>query len=251
MKVSLITATFNSQFTIKSCLDSVASQSYDDIEHLIIDGGSTDQTVNIVEDHASIHENVSVVSESDNGIYDALNKGINRASGDIIGFVHSDDVLNSRDTISLIIEYFQRNDPDGVYGDLKYVDHQDLSKTKRYWKSSIFKTSLLSRGWMPPHPTLFLKSQIYSSYGSFDTKFKIAADYDFILRVFEKPGHTFNYIPEVLVLMRVGGESNKSVRNIIEKSKEDYLALKRNNMPLPFLILIKKNIQKIPQWFFK
>ncbi|WP_115461234.1 glycosyltransferase family 2 protein [Winogradskyella aurantiaca] len=251
MKVSLITATFNSEFTIKSCLDSVASQSYDDIEHLIIDGGSTDQTVSIVEDHATIHTNVSVVSEPDNGIYDALNKGIDRASGDIIGFVHSDDVLNSPDTISLIIENFQKNNPDGVYGDLKYVDHRDLAKTKRYWKSSKFHKNLLNRGWMPPHPTLFLRNQIYASYGLFDTKFKIAADYDFILRIFNKPGHTYNYIPEVFVLMRVGGESNKSIRNIIEKSKEDYLALKGNNMRFPFLILLKKNIQKVPQWFIK
>lgn len=251
MKVSLITATFNSQFTIKSCLDSVASQSYNNIEHLIIDGGSTDHTVSIVEDYAAVHENVSLISEPDNGIYDALNKGIMRASGDIIGFVHSDDVLNSRDTIKLIIDNFQKHDPDGVYGDLKYVDHQDMSNTRRYWKSSSFNKSILNSGWMPPHPTLFLKKHMYSSYGLFNTSFKIAADYDYVLRIFNKPGRTFIYIPEVLVLMRVGGESNKSLRNIIEKSKEDYLALKGNKMRYPVLILLKKNVQKIPQWFIK
>lgn len=251
MKISLITATYNSQDTIESCLDSVANQTYGNIEHLIIDGNSSDRTLEIVKGYSDRKYNIRLRSEPDSGIYDALNKGIQWASGDIIGFVHSDDVLSSKETIELIVGYFMEEKIDGVYGDLKYVDAQDIFKTIRYWKSSNFTPSKLANGWMPAHPTLFLRRAIYEDYGMFNTNLKIAADYEFVLRIFRNSNLRFEYIPEVLVLMRVGGESNKTLMNILAKSKEDYYALKSNDIKFPILTLLKKNVQKIPQWIMK
>ncbi|MEM1003195.1 MAG: glycosyltransferase family 2 protein, partial [Bacteroidota bacterium] len=217
MKVSLITATYNSELTIKSCLDSISGQTYDVIEHVIIDGDSTDQTLSIIKEYKSVNPNMVVLSEPDNGIYDALNKGLNLVTGDIVGFVHSDDVLGSSQVINLIVKEFKDQNLDGVYGDLKYVDIADVSKTKRYWKSSVFTPSKLKNGWMPPHPTLFLRKEIYAKYGIFNTNLKIAADYEFVLRIFCDLSLRFTYIPVVLVLMREGGESNKTIKNIIHK----------------------------------
>lgn len=251
MKVSLITATYNSERTIKTCLESVANQSYPNIEHLVIDGKSLDDTIKIVNDHSKQRGNVRLVSEPDEGIYDALNKGIKQATGDIIGFVHSDDILSSEETINNIVKEFKEQQVDGVYGDLKYVDSIDITKIKRYWRSSRFTASKLKNGWMPPHPTLYLRKDVYNVNGLFDANLKIAADYEFILRIFKKSELSFSYIPKVFVLMRTGGESNKTLGNIISKSKEDYYALRTNKIKFPLLALFKKNAQKIPQWLLK
>lgn len=262
MKVSIITATFNSLRTINDCINSVNNQIYSNIDHLIIDGASIDNTVKIV--NTIPNRVTNIISEPDNGIYDALNKGIKLASGDIIGFLHSDDLLASSQTIQNIVNAFgvlgsfgnsisentgMQQRVDVVYGDLVYVDKNNPEKLIRYWKSQPFKPELLRRGWMPAHPTVFIRREVYEKNGLFDLSFKISADYDFMLRVFSDPTLRFVYLPEVITRMRVGGESNKSIRNIIQKSKEDYRAICKNNIPFPAMVLFIKNISKIPQFF--
>ena len=251
MKVSLITATYNSESVIRSCLESVAGQTYEHVEHIVVDGKSTDTTVEIVKEFTVSHPYVTWTSESDQGIYDALNKGIEMASGEVIGFVHSDDLLANRDILQEIMDQFRDSDVSGVYGDLKYVDASDTDRTIRYWRSSAFSKSLLHKGWMPPHPTLFLKKELYTKYGRFNTNLKIAADYEFVLRLFQHKDLKFYYLPQVITLMRLGGASNRNLQNIINKSREDLRALRMNNISFPLWVLIQKNISKLPQWLRK
>lgn len=248
MKVSLITATYNSEISIKTCLDSIVSQDYSDLEYLFIDGGSSDNTLSIIKKYRQNNPFIKMVSEKDYGIYDALNKGISAASGDIIGFVHSDDFLASSDIINDIVSMIKTESLDGVYGNLQYVDKINTKKIKRNWKSCHFKTGLLKNGWMPPHPTLFLKREVYQKYGLFDVSYRISADYDFMLRIFKDSELKLGYLPKVITKMRVGGASNRSIKNIIEKSKEDYRAIKSNNIG-DFLTLIRKNTSKLKQFF--
>jgi glycosyltransferase len=246
MIVSIITATQNSADSIKSCLDSVLNQNYINIEYIIIDGKSNDRTLKIIKKLA--HTQIKIFSEKDDGIYDALNKGINIATGDIIGFVHSDDFLASNDIINNIASMINSENLDGVYGDLQYVDKNNLQKVIRNWRSCEFNQGLLKNGWMPPHPTLFLKKEVYQKHGLFDPSYRISADYDFMLRVFKDSELKFGYLPKVITKMRVGGASNRSLKNIIKKSKEDYRAIRINDIG-NFLTFIKKNISKIKQFF--
>ena len=248
MKVSLITATYNSEISIKTCLDSIVSQDYSDLEYLFIDGGSSDNTLSIIKKYRQNNPFIKMVSEKDYGIYDALNKGISAASGDIIGFVHSDDFLASSDIINDIVSMIKTESLDGVYGNLQYVDKINTKKIIRNWKSCHFKTGLLKNGWMPPHPTLFLKREVYQKYGLFDVSYRISADYDFMLRIFKDSELKLGYLLKVITKMRVGGASNRSIKNIIEKSKEDYRAIKSNNIG-DFLTLIRKNTSKLKQFF--
>jgi len=247
-KVTIITATYNSSSSLKKCLDSVIYQDYNDMEYLIIDGKSSDDTLNIVKDYQQKCPYIKLISEKDNGVYDALNKGINLATGDIIGFVHSDDFLASNDIINDIISFMKSESLDGVYGDLQYVDKHNIQKVIRNWKSCGFKLSLLKQGWMPPHPTLFLKKEVYEKYGLFDLSYKISADYDFILRIFKDTELKFGYLPKVVTKMRVGGASNRSIKNIIQKTKEDFRAIRSNDIG-NFLTLVKKNTSKFKQFF--
>lgn len=249
MKISIITATFNSGASIKSALDSISSQDYPNFEVLIIDGGSKDNTVLLAKD--SYAGELKIISEKDEGIYDALNKGIKAANGDIIGFVHSDDFLASKDIISKITTIFQEEEVDGVYGDLLYVDKENTSKIIRYWKSQAFSPGLLQQGWMPAHPTLFLRKEVYEKHGLFNLNYKIAADYDFMLRIFSDPALKFKYLPEVVTKMRVGGASNRSLRNIQLKSQEDLRALRANGIKNPYLVLARKNFGKLGQFLTK
>ena len=248
MKVSLITATYNSEISIKTCLDSIVSQDYSDLECLFIDGGSSDNTLSIIKKYRQNNPFIKMVSEKDYGIYDALNKGISAASGDIIGFVHSDDFLTTNNIINQICSMMKTESLDGVYGDLQYVDEINTKKIIRNWKSCHFKPGLLKNGWMPPHPTLFLKKEVYQKHGLFDLSYRISADYDFMLRIFKDSELKLGYLPKVITKMRVGGASNRSIKNIIEKSKEDYRAIKSNNIG-DFLTLIRKNTSKLKQFF--
>ena len=243
MKVSVIVSVFNSEKTVSDAIDSILSQSYSNIECIVIDAESTDRTRSIIQDYG---DKIDVfVTEPDNGIYDGLNKGILLATGDIIAFLHSDDVYADKAVVSDVVSLFG-NDIQGVYGDLVYTPKDDTSKVLRYWKSKDFDMSLLSQGWMPAHPTFFVRREVYEKYGGFDLGFKIAGDYDFMLRVLSA-GIKVKYIPEVLYKMRVGGESNKSIKNIIQKSKEDLQALKNNNIG-GIRTLLYKNISKIKQF---
>lgn len=247
MKVSIITSVYNNRDTIAEAIESVLSQTYDNIEYIIVDGGSNDGTVEIVRSYG--YRITKFVSERDRGIYDGLNKGVSLATGDVIAFLHSDDLYANDDIIALVAKEFEKGDLDGVYGDLVYTPKNDTSKVLRYWKSKEFETGLLKKGWMPAHPTLFLKRSVYEKFGAFDLNFKIAADYDFMLRVLSG-GIKVKYIPQVLYKMRVGGESNKSLKNIMLKSKEDLKALNKNNIG-GVGILMMKNFSKISQFIKK
>jgi len=243
VKISIITVCFNSEKTIRDTIESVLSQSYPDVEYIIIDGLSKDNTMSIVSEY---DDKISkIISEPDNGIYDGLNKGVSLATGDVIAFLHSDDVYANEAVISDIINYFDNN-TQGVYGDLVYTDKADVNKVFRYWKSCDFLPSLLSKGWMPPHPTLFLRREVYQKYGAFDISFKIAGDYDFMLRIL-KDNIAVKYLPQVIYKMRLGGESNRSIKNILDKSKEDLRAMRKNKINNPFFALFYKNVSKIMQ----
>ncbi len=248
MKISIITVVWNNKETIRDAIDSVLSQTYKNIEYIIVDGASSDGTVEIVQSYGN--KISTFVSEKDKGIYDGLNKGLSLATGDLIAFLHSDDLYANSNSIEEIIKQFESDDNlDGVYGDLIYTPKSDTSKVLRYWKSKDFESSLLKQGWMPAHPTLILKKEVYEKYGNFDLSFKIAGDYDFMLRVLSA-GITVKYIPQVLYKMRVGGESNKSLKNIMLKSQEDLRALRKNGVGGIYSLIIK-NISKIKQFIKK
>jgi glycosyltransferase len=246
MKISIITAVYNNKDYISECVESVLLQTYTDIEYIVIDGGSTDGTKEILEKYRL--KIAHYISEADNGMYHAMNKGISIATGDIIGILHSDDIFANKNVIAEIANTFVKNNIDGVYGDLLYVDRTNVSKIIRYWKSSPFLIGNLKKGWMPPHPTLFLKRNIVKNIGYYNTTYKIAADYDFMLRTLTSPGAKFEYIPSVITLMRSGGTSNKSIKNIFRKSWEDYLILRRNKVG-GISTLLLKNFSKLGQFF--
>jgi glycosyltransferase len=248
MKVSIITATYNSAATIIDTLKSLEAQTYKDIEYIIVDGASKDDTLEIIQANSS---RVSkVICEQDKGIYDALNKGINIATGDIVGFLHSDDLFASNQVIEDIVKEFHISKSDAVYADLEYVSKDDTSKVVRLWKSGEYNKKQLKKGWMPPHPTFYLKRDLYVKYGTFDLTFKIAGDYDSLLRYLWLNNISMTYLPKVIMRMRVGGASNRSFKNIIQKTTEDIAALKKNKIFWPSALFLK-NVSKISQFFIK
>lgn len=248
MKISVITATLNCAQTVSDCLASVAKQSHPNREHIVIDGASSDGTTEMLRAQRPLLSNL--VSEPDGGIYDALNKGIARSSGDIVGFLHGDDIFADSTVLGRVAAAFTDTSVICVYGDLVYVAKDDTHRVIRHWRAGPFSPDRLGRGWMPPHPTLYLRRSVYERYGVFDTRYRIAADYDFILRVFSQVSGETTYLPEVLVRMRVGGQSNRSLRNIVCKSWEDYRALRANRMG-GIGTLAWKNLSKVPQFLLR
>lgn len=246
MKISVITATWNSALTIMDTIKSLNAQDYSDIEYIIIDGASTDATLDIVNLYG--HRVTAIVSEQDKGIYDALNKGIALATGDVVGFLHSDDLFADDRVLSRIAEEFCKGPTGAVYGDLNYVSKYDTTKIIRRWISGSFKRGRFRNGWMPPHPTFYMRREHYLSLGSFDLKFSIAADYDSMLRYLWTNNISAAYIPRVLVNMRVGGKSNGSLVNIFSKTREDRVAMIENGIS-PIRGLLFKNLSKIQQFF--
>lgn len=246
MKFTIITAVYNRSKTIGAALDSVTQQTYANVEHVVIDGASTDGTLEVIEAHR--HEGMVLISEPDRGIYDALNKGIENASGDIIGIMHSDDFYSHQNVLAKAATCFAQTSADAVYGDLDYVSSSDTNRIRRRWSSGDFDRRKLRRGWMPPHPTLFVRRAVFEQFGVYDTSYQIAADYDAMLRWFWCNNIDPVYIPEVLVKMRVGGESNRSLERIWRKSVEDYRALRSNGVG-GILALTSKNLRKVPQFF--
>lgn len=248
MRVSIITSVFNAKDTISDTIESVLSQTHDDIEYIIVDAASTDGSIDIIK---AYEDKITIfISEFDNGIYEGHNKGIALATGEIIGFLNSDDLFENEYTIEKIVNRFNSCNCDSVYGDLVYVKRDEIDYIIRYWKSREYNVSKLQRGWMPPHPTFYVKREIYEKFGSFNTDFKIAADYDLMIRFLSKAKITTSYIPEVLVRMKIGGKSNKSIKNIIQKSIEDLKAIHLNQVGDIYTLFLK-NISKIPQFFIK
>jgi len=218
MKISIITVCYNSEKTIGDTLVSVREQDYGNIEHIIIDGLSTDRTLAVVSNTGS-HVN-RVVSERDRGIYDAMNKGIALATGDVIGFINADDFYKSRDVLAVVASAFESSGADCCYGDLCYVKQDDVSKTVRYWRSALFAPGMFGRGWCPPHPTFFVRREVYARLGQFDLSFKIGADIELMARFLEVGRISNHYIPKVLVHMRMGGTTNRSLLNIVKQNLE-------------------------------
>ncbi|MBK3333194.1 glycosyltransferase [Persephonella atlantica] len=246
--VSVITVVYNGERYIEGTIQSVINQTYPNIEYIIIDGGSTDRTIDIIKNYEDYID--YWISEPDNGIYDAMNKGLESATGDIIGFLNSDDFYASNNTIEKVVKEFIAQKVDSVYGDLIYVNSKDTSKIIRYWKSKPYKRGLFKKGWHPPHPTFFVKKEVYEKYGVFNLKFKIAADYELMLRFLEKYQISSSYISEVLVKMRIGGKSNKNIKNIIQANIESYKAWKENGLKTNPILFLAKPISKIFQYKF-
>ena len=244
LKVSIISAVYNRCATISDTINSVQMQEYPNISHVIVDGGSTDGTMNIVREFSA--SNQVVISEPDDGIYDALNKGIKLADGDIVGLLHSDDLFSDGMVISDVVAAFSDPAVQLVYGDLVYVEESNVTKVVRRWISGHFVSRKLRAGWMPPHPTVFVRKSVFDQLGAYDTSFKISADYDAMLRFFQS-GIYSRYIPRELVKMRLGGVSNRSVKNIITKMKEDYRAIRKNKVG-GVGTLVFKSLSKIRQF---
>ncbi|RJQ17504.1 MAG: glycosyltransferase [Nitrospiraceae bacterium] len=247
MKVSIITAAFNNCDTVEDSIRSVINQKYENIEYIVVDGGSSDGTVEIVKEYQG--KIAKWISESDKGIYHALNKGLKMSTGDIIGFLHADDLYANDMVIDWVVSRIVNCDTEGCYGDLLYVNKKNTDKIVRYWKSRPYSEGLFQNGWMPPHPTFFVRKEVYERHGFFNTDFKIASDYELMLRFIEKNKISTHYIPEVLVKMRAGGTSNGSLKNLFIKSSEDYKAWKVNNLDGGLYTILLKNLSKLPQFF--
>lgn len=245
LKISVVTAVFNARETINSALASVARQNWTSVEHVVIDGESTDGTLEILRN--DLDERAILFSESDRGIYDALNKGILRSTGDVIGFLHADDVYADDLVLERIAAVFADPLVGAVYGDLQYVRRDDLDCVIRHWKSNPFSANKFAWGWMPPHPTLYVRRSWYDRIGVFDTRYRIASDYHMMLRLLSQKELNPVYIPEVLVKMRVGGVSNRSLKNVIRKSREDLDALRRTGVG-GLGALAWKNLSKLRQF---
>jgi len=247
VKVSIITVTYNSAATLEQTILSVLSQTQPDIEYIVVDGVSTDGTLTIIEKYKD--RIAKFVSEKDKGLYDALNKGIDMATGDVIGILHSDDFYISNEVIKKYADLFTKENSDAAYSDLYYVDKDDTSKIIRKWKSGSYRPGAFVNGWMPPHPAFFVKKEIYQRLGKFNLQFKSAADYELMLRFIHKHHIRLSYLPEYTVKMRVGGKSNASVQNRINANLEDRKAWEVNGLKPRFYTLYLKPLRKIFQFF--
>lgn len=248
-KVSIITVCYNSERTIEDTLQSVLNQSYPNIEYIVIDGVSTDNTLSIINKYKD--KITTIVSEKDNGIYDAINKGIHLATGDIIANLNSDDFYIDNNVIADVVATFEKEKTATLYADLYYVDAVDTNKIVRYWKSKQYKEGLFLKGWMPPHPTFFVKKEVYQKYGLFDLQFKSAADYEIMLRFVHRFKTSIAYLPRVIVKMRVGGVSNASLKNRIKANQEDRKAWEVNGLKPHAFTLIFKPLSKLLQFVKK
>lgn len=248
IKISVVTATWNCADKLPTCLESIARQHYTNREHVVIDGASTDKTIDLIEQHI---DNIDIFkSEPDKGIYDALNKGIQLSTGDVVGFLHADDFYATDEALTKIANAFEDPDVCAVYGDLEYVSHHDKSNVVRVWKSNPFNRGDLSWGWMPAHPTLYVRRNWYSKIGGFDSTYQISADYLSILKLFTQPEFKTEYIPNVLISMRLGGASNKSMKSLIRKSREDWRALRTCEFSVlgALRAIVWKNLSKLSQF---
>ncbi len=247
-KISLITATFNAAATLEGCLKSVSRQSLLP-EHIIIDGSSIDETFSIATEYRG--HRLKVFSEPDNGLYDAMNKGIRQATGDIVGILNADDVYSGPDVLQMVADVFDEERVDACYGDLCYVDYRDISKVVRYWMSGDLHYRNFYWGWMPPHPTFFVRRIVYEKHGVFNLNLGSAADYELMLRFLLRYRVSARYIPKVLVKMRNGGVSNFSIANRIRANRMDRKAWKVNGLHPYAWTFIAKPLRKLGQWFYR
>lgn len=248
VKVSIITVCYNASKTVADTIRSVRFQTYKNIEHVIVDGASSDGTAEII---FQMKGDAKFVSEPDEGIYDAMNKGIRLSTGDIIGFLNADDVYFDQAIVSDIAKSFSDSTVDACHGDLVYVDQNDMNRVVRYWKSRDYEKGLFKKGWMPAHPTFFVRRKIYEQFGCFDLDFKLQSDFELTMRLLEIHRIKTTYIPKVLVKMRMGGATNRSFANVIRGNLEAYRACKKNGVKVTPLFMIGKILSRIPQFFNK
>jgi glycosyltransferase involved in cell wall biosynthesis len=246
VKVSIITVSYNAAETIRDTISSVLSQKGISLEYIIVDGGSKDETVSIVESFGDkIHQ---FISEPDNGIYDGMNKGVAMATGNVVGILNADDFYSDEHVLKKVLELFVEG-VDAIYGDLVYVDQFDTDRITRAWKSGNYQPGAFKKGWMPPHPTFFVRIEIYEKFGSYSLELKSAADYEFMLRVIHKYEISLAYLPEIIVKMRRGGASNSSLKNRIKANQEDRMAWQMNELKPGRLTLVRKPLSKLGQFF--
>lgn len=238
--------TYNSAKYLQDCINSVKKQNYNNIEYIIIDGKSDDETIDIIKNNEKV---VSYwVSESDKGMYHAINKGMKLATGDVVGILNSDDVLASADVISNIADCFKKNKIDSLYGDLVYVAPEDTQKVLRFWKGLPYKRNRFTYGWMPAHPTFYIRKGLIDQFGGYESHYFTAADYEFMARYLYKHRISSIYLPKLIVKMRKGGASNGNISRRLRANRRDYLAMKKNNIPFPLIVSILKPLIKIPQY---
>lgn len=247
MKVSIITIAYNSAETIEDTIKSVVSQDYEELEYIIIDGGSADGTLTIIDKYKD--SIAKVISEPDKGIYDAMNKGVEHATGVLVGILNSDDLYADEKVVSDVVNKIGNND--AIYADLVYVDRDATEKVTRYWKSGEYKKDAFVKGWMPPHPTFFVRKECYDKYGAYNLKLKSAADYECMLRMIHKHEISLAYLPRVITKMRVGGQSNVTVNNRVKANQEDRMAWEMNGLEPKFYTLYLKPLRKVGQFLKK
>lgn len=245
MKVSIITVTYNAAEFLNSCIQSVIEQDYSHIEHIIVDGKSTDGTLEII---TSYQNEISTwVSEPDDGIYDAMNKGISMATGEVIGILNADDFYVDSQVITKIVNSFIEHKVDSVFGDLVYINPGEEDKIVRYYRGAKFNPEWFSQGKMPPHPTFFVKRGLYENYGNFLTNYHICSDFEIMLRFLKKHQASYHYLPEVMVKMRTGGRSSWGIQNTILLNKEMLDICKKHNVSTNWLKIYSKYFTKVFQ----
>lgn len=247
MKVSIITATFNSAATISGCIASVNNQTHNDIEHIIIDCVSADRTIDII--NSSSNRVTKIISEPDNGIYDAMNKGISLATGEVIGILNSDDLYTDNNVIENVVKVFGNKPVDCFHADLYYVKKDDITRIVRYWKTCDFIPGAFSKGWHPAHPTFFVRKEVYEKFGTFNLNFTLAADFELMLRFLERFRITSSYLPQPIVRMRLGGKTSRSIRNSIVQNIECYKAFKLNSISVSPLYPLYRLLPKLKQFW--
>lgn len=248
MKVTIITVTYNAATYLQDCIDSVVGQTYPDIEHIVIDGLSTDGTVDIIKKYDN--HITKWVTEKDGSMYDAINKGMQLATGDVMGILNSDDILASNKVIASIVQCFNENKVDSLYGDLEYVDQQKTDKVIRHWKGLPYKRYRFKYGWMPAHPTFYFKRSLLKELGGYQTHYFTASDYEFMARYLFRYRISAVYLPLLIVKMRVGGQSNKDAISRFRANRRDYLAMKANKIPFPHIASILKPLIKLRQFYY-
>ncbi len=249
MTVSIITVVYNGADTIRDCLDSVLSQTYPHLEYIVIDGGSTDGTAEIVRSYGP--KIARFISEPDKGIYDAMNKGIHLATGDVIGLLNADDLYQHPHVISTVVSTLNQTGSDAVYSNMVYVDRQDTSRVLRYWSGGTYRAGSFLWGWMPAHPTLFVRRKVYEQYGVFTTALRSAADYELMLRFIHRHQIRISYLNELTVMMRAGGISNQTWRHRLRANREDAEAWRLNGIKPYFFTLWLKPLRKLGQFIRK
>ena len=251
MKISIITASYNSAKTIKDTIESIINQTHQDVEYIIIDGGSTDGTVEIVKAYQEKFP-IKLISEPDNGLYDAMNKGIKIATGEVVGILNSDDFYKNNSVLEKVAQAFDNDQElDGCYADLEFVAQNDVKKIVRVWRAGDYEEKKLDNGWIIPHPTFFVKRMAYQRYGDFDLKFKIASDYEFLLRLLKVYKIKIKYLPEIFVSMREGGVSTANIKQRKSGWQELRSAWKSNNLKTPRFFITRRVLSKISQYFKK